>query len=864
MAFAKLNVLRSRTKELADSVSEVLNAEDIGQLPERNIADAVQRLVGVNGNNDKGRSNQISLRGLGGAFTLTQVNDRQVASSFGSRSVNLDLYPSEVVGKAVIQKSASADQTEGGVGGSIDISTFRPLDLGNYGAVRAEAIYTPLSKSLVGDNGLGSRGSAVISRKFADDTIGVMLGVSTLRETLTAQRLTPGAYTISDFDGDGVGGDFGFGVVDEADGSIIPAPYYIKSEPSADINKRDAVFGSIQWRATDRLNLTFDALASSFKTDGPSPFLNYNIFFDADVTGTRQPNGTLAGFTSDSVGIEVYSGAQKARDKTYNFGLNADYQSDDWSINADVAYSRAPRTYVFPFAGISNNFFSQDVTVDFAGGDTAPNLTINDIDVTDPTGQDVSFIILAANEVSLEELKSAKFDVERRFDNSFITGFRFGGRYAERTKTTNINNQNLTPPEGGVSVADLLAPFPFEDLYGSYDSNITNDFLYFDAFAAVDAFGPQPENVQDAADLGSSYDLSEATSAIYFRADFAGDMGPIPFSGNFGVRGISTTVKSRGAQVDFIIDPDTNEVVGDPNSTFVPVEIENDYTNVLPSLNAAFNLTEDVILRTSVAKTIIRPDFLELRASANVNVGPIDLGNPIIGSRGNPELEPLESDQLDVSLEYYPSPGSYFAVAGFYKDIDAFYQQGGTANINPGGRQPAFVVVPEKAESAGGVVKGLEFSASYELSMLPGLLENITIYGNYTTIDIGLQQDFNPSPDFESFSIPLFMVEETFNLGAFYDDDRFTASINYYGQGASPQRDGDDRFLRRPFQLLSASLGYELTENVLLTLSGSNLLEESQDYGELGVDQQTSPNINQLYRTTPQGRSFFGGIRYQF
>jgi len=101
------NSLRSAIddKRDTDGISEHLSIEDIGKLPERNIADALQRLPGVTGSNDRQRSNEISIRGLGGAFGMTTVNGRQAASAWASRSVNLDVYPSEVIGGAAVTKT---------------------------------------------------------------------------------------------------------------------------------------------------------------------------------------------------------------------------------------------------------------------------------------------------------------------------------------------------------------------------------------------------------------------------------------------------------------------------------------------------------------------------------------------------------------------------------------------------------------------------------------------------------------------------------------------------------------------------------------------------------------------------------------
>lgn len=848
-------------KRRNEGVTEVLNAEDIGQLPERNIADALQRLPGVTGNNDRGRSNTISLRGLGGAYTLMLMNGRQVASSFGSRSVNLDIYPSETVSRGVVNKTPSAEQIDGGIGGTVDLGTFRPLDLGDYAGVTLQGTYTPSAKHFRGENGLGYRGSAVISRSFGDGRFGVLLGYARLRETIIAERFSPGQWSTADFDADGVGGDFGFGVRDQATGEVIPAPLYIKQEPSVDRYRRDSGFAALQWKAADNLTFSADALVSSVKIDGDSPFLNFNFFCDATLTGTNRPGIGVGTFTSNSTCIEVYSGAQRSRDKTYNLGLNVDWDVSGFSVKGDIAYSRAPRRYSFPFVGITG-FFSKDVTVDFTQ-DTIPSIIVGDVDLNDPAGQFLTTGAsgIYANETALDELASARLDVTRDLGDGPLRAVRFGVRYADRDKRSSFNNQTFVAPAGGrVPLAPLVSEFPFRNLYSDYNSNVPRSWIYFDVYDAVAAFGPQPENVQDASDFGQSFDLSEETLAGYARLDFGADLGPVPLSGNIGVRVIRTDLRSNGFQVDYTVNP--AGVITATSGAFVPVQRDNSYTNVLPSLNMTFALRDNLLLRAAAAIAIVRPDFFDLRGSTNISVGPVNPADPFVGSSGNPLLEPIKSKQFDLSLEWYPRKGTYLAVAPFYKKLDSLYEEGAT-NINPGGQTPIFLTQIVQNKEAGGDLFGVEVSGALELSFLPAPLQYLTLYGNYTKIDINLQRDYNPIAGIESNFLPFGMLEDTYSVGAFYDDGRLSASVNYYGQGESASRDGADLFIRRAFQLLSASVGFKITPNVTATLSGNNLLDERQDYGDIGI-QQAGPNIRQLNRSTYSGRSFFGGLRFQF
>ncbi|MCP4271188.1 MAG: TonB-dependent receptor plug domain-containing protein, partial [Gammaproteobacteria bacterium] len=116
-------------KKFADTISANLSADDIGVLPDQSIAESLQRLTGVTGNQTDGRSESVNVRGLGGGYTLTTLNGRESVSPWGSRSVNLSLFPGEVIRKAQVFKTAMSESIEGGIGGSINMETIRPLTL---------------------------------------------------------------------------------------------------------------------------------------------------------------------------------------------------------------------------------------------------------------------------------------------------------------------------------------------------------------------------------------------------------------------------------------------------------------------------------------------------------------------------------------------------------------------------------------------------------------------------------------------------------------------------------------------------------------------------------------------------------------
>src|ERR1700733_1304293 len=141
-------------KRNADSAVDVVTAEDIGKMPDKNIADSLQRVPGLTvssaGANEGGfdENDRVSMRGTNPSLTQTLINGHNIAAGDWfvldqtgtvGRSVTYTLLPSEIVSKVVVEKSSSASLVEGGVAGSVDIITRKPLDFPKTFTLEASA-----------------------------------------------------------------------------------------------------------------------------------------------------------------------------------------------------------------------------------------------------------------------------------------------------------------------------------------------------------------------------------------------------------------------------------------------------------------------------------------------------------------------------------------------------------------------------------------------------------------------------------------------------------------------------------------------------------------------------------------------------
>ncbi len=153
-------------------------------------------------------------------------------------------------------------------------------------------------------------------------------------------------------------------------------------------------------------------------------------------------------------------------------------------------------------------------------------------------------------------------------------------------------------------------------------------------------------------DFGGSFDVKEITQNVYTQLNFESGQ----WRGNVGVRLLDTTDKSEYWQS------------ADNGASYSRVAETHDYRKALPSFNVAYDVTDDAVLRFSVAKVMARPRYGDLAGSFTVNSGN---GN-LTASGGNPDLRPYESTNYDLAAEWYFAPSSMLSGEVFYRDISSY------------------------------------------------------------------------------------------------------------------------------------------------------------------------------------------------
>ena len=337
-------------KRNSELVSDNISTSDIGQLPDVTIAEELNRLPGVNTTRDRGNSSQAAVRGLGPRLVFGLVNGREVASSEPSQDLRWEIYPSEVLAGAQVFKTQDATLIPGGIAATIDIRTISPLDYhGPTFTVRAGPTYNETANDLPHYDGTGYRGSAGYVAHISD-TLAVSLAASIQREKNGFPDARTFGWNTPDNSGGATGDLNGDGVLDNTTWGLV-------TEVKEVTQDRGAVSGAIGWRASDNLTIKADALWSQYEIKEDQ----FQAWYGNNITGNWQ-NSNSAIYNAPGNSYEIVDGSVVTADlngafpnyessiNNYNekhsllvTGVNAEWNSGNWTGGADLSYSEAWR-----------------------------------------------------------------------------------------------------------------------------------------------------------------------------------------------------------------------------------------------------------------------------------------------------------------------------------------------------------------------------------------------------------------------------------------------------------------------------------------------------------------------------------------
>ncbi|WP_235524475.1 TonB-dependent receptor [Caulobacter sp. Root655] len=838
-------------KRNADQVVDSVQAQDIGKLPDANTTEALQRITGVQiqrrygeGATDFDHRTQpaVTVRGL------TQVQNfldgRAVYSASGGRAFDLEGVPPELLSGIDVYKNAPASIIEGGVGGAVNLRTRKPFDAA--GRVLSATVrgnyYDRVDKD-------GGSISGLYSNRW-DTSVGEMGFL--VNAVLSKSHYRQDGLLAGPFD-------------TVAAGSIAGAPanaqvpYGFEIYDDSGDRKRLGIATAFQWQPNDDLLLTaqYQRTKYWFNRTGAYYYDYNNRSNQRDAAGVVTSYGTDplpgAAFSFNDEGYATKGSLQNQTFETgrydqqlwsqsQNFTLNAAWRvSDKLKTNFDAQYLKS--YYNADRNGHILSLYSQSGQ----NGLTAPHKSIVDFDLTgkyprwdvrdpsvltNPANYSLPYIVdsLQRNDADTLAL-AADFDYD--VGGGFITKLRGGARYSDSSinlrgtwhglcVTVLGADPDCTAPNGTAlvplsSFPQLSMPGPSKDWF---DGNTVKGGLLYPAFpagggvraqtAALFALlGAQMKDHFDPRDINSQ---TEKTYTGWAVADYATELGGVRLDGGLGLRVVKTEAASEGTQFN-------------DDGTTQPITVDKTYTKLLPSFNLRARFTDTLQARLAYSKGLARPNFDQLSTNLTLNKPDPNEPDKLTANSGNPLLNPIKSDNYDLTVEWYFSNTGSLTGGVFYKKVDGFLANGVVDRTYNGQTYAVSTVL----NTGAGTVKGVELGYQQFFDFLPGLFSGLGMQANYTYVDSSVSNPFAEEGTDIPKQLPLEKLSKnSYNLIGLYEKGPISGRVawnwrsSYLDQTTGSGANGKAQYAK-PYASLDASVSYDVNEHIAISVDAVNL-----------------------------------------
>ncbi len=804
-------------KRNSDVIVDSIVAEDIGKLPDRNVAEALQRIPGIQVQRRYGEGSSVAIRGL--TQVRTELNGRDIFTASGANQLSLEDIPSELLAGIDVYKNPSADLIEDQLSGTINFRTRKAFDFDGF---KAAASLTQSHFDLV--DRYRPSASLMLSNRW--DTgigeIGILASVSYQKTSFRQDTIsTEPFYTLDP----SVPADAAVLATLGRTGQATTLPHGTGIGEVYGDRRRLGTDLSVQWRPSDTLELT----AEVFRSDYKFRYDDYS-FFAYTSTSAIQPqpgapftyadNGDFQSGTFINLPVGNNTSAETRRSKTTDYSLNLKWKpTTNLTVTADGQYVDAKTKNLRSIFGLNGT--ADTLYQDISGSVPVVNIG-SATGLANPATYNSAFYLDNLNESKASD-KTARLDAEYRFDAGILSSIKAGIRFADRKNQTIDTGYRYTGLAGIPSQLENVDLSNFfrgdADLFGNiiaFNRGIIRN--YQDTLDTLGIAGP-PAYVQSGTNA-----QRQKTWTGYATAFFKTD----PVDGNIGVRVVRTYLDVSGfyQQIAIIQNPDGTESNGPVE--FNPITASRSYTSVLPSLNLRVHLADDLQLRLAAAKNISRPSFGQLNPSLNITEpGRAQQDQLLLTSGGNPYLKPMKSDNLDLSLEWYFSRTGSLTAAGFYKNIKNYIQTAVTprdVTFNNGNTYEYQVTSFNNV--AKGKVKGFELAYQQFFDFLPGPLSGLGMQANFTYVDSKAPSPATTGP---VVNVPLELLSKyNYNIVGIYELGGLSARVAYnwrskYVVTTAGNGTGNLPIFNKPFGQLDASVSYNVTPQFALAVDGVNL-----------------------------------------
>ena len=849
-------------KRSAIRIVDGVSAARIGELPAANLAEALQRIPGVAIEREVGEGQFVSVRGLGPLFQSVTLNGAPVAfnenlrnSTQSGRQFRFRALSADLFAGAVLTKSASAELVDGGIGSNIDIRTVRGLDGPAYLAVELAARGEARSPGL--------HPEVTLSGRWRSDTLGVVAGLARESREVQFDRLQTQRYRTL-----------------LLDGQPVAVPDDFRTTLEREDRDRLSLFTGIEWRPSNRLALTLDALASRFGNAIREDRLAYELgdrVLGPSASDLRIDNGVLVGATIGSGRLSNNLEMSDQRHDNISISVAADALAGDWRLRPRLTWSRALSELDLPLQRIAAVTPEGAAYAFDLGADPMHRRRIDRLetgfDLTDPSQLVFSRYGIRATGVDDDDL-TAMLAADRPLDGGVgplrWRGVELGFQATRRSRDYRRRDREATLRPGAVIRPDFYGARTPEAAFGGLIARRdgARAAADFDRFAAAFNLGAEYDGVDPGADdlsptgadRQSSYAVDERLGALYGRLDLDGVIAGRPWRGDLGLR----LVGARSEVIGSILG-----VSAGGELEVRPLESRLDTLNLLPSATLVVDLDAQTLLRAAVSRSLTRPSLADLGAAtipasalvfALYTRGEAELLNPgpntiFTGVGGNPELEPYVATNLDLSLEHYFDGFGAVSLALFHKDIDDYVMvvdrsERLTFQTRAGPPVVAEVVMSRPRNIGRATITGVELGFSGRHSSGLGLWASATI------------NDAHSRAGDDARRQPLQGVSRySGSISPFLERGRLEAHLSWtwrsaFRSVADLQGGGVEAFVVGPAGVLDAGATWRLAPGAVLVLQASNLTDT--------VDVAWDGAPDRPLQISRAGRSAAIGLRLSF
>lgn len=776
-------------KRSSDAIQDAVSSDAMGVYPDKNVAESLQRLPGVSVTRDQGEGRFVVVRGLDANLNSVSIDGIAVGTpEDASRAAPLDVIPSDSTERLRVVKSPTPDMPGDAIGGAILVESASAFDRdGRSLRGKIEASHQDLS-------GHTSPKAAFNYSDVFAETFGVALGVNYQNRRFESDN---SEVEYGEFDGGSEDDLFAT--------SLQHRKYEIE-------RKRIGANLNFDWRPSEDSQYYLRTLYSQFDDAETRQRTIFN-FGDGEVTALGNNQFRVDDLPADAIQKRMRYRTKK--ENTFAASLGGENRLTNAVLDYKVGYTRTEeRVNDEMEARFEYNGDDLAATVDQNSG--IPHYTLSDAGWMDNGNYDFDRFVVSPKRVDDKE-HSAQVNIRFDGDNS---SYKFGllGRWRDRDVDTDERELRVGPD---VALSDWTTSTP-EHRGGSLGQGMSSDAMrrYWAQFGSQYSARPQDVGANAMTSLEEDYTASEDIFASYAMGTW--DLGNLRVIG--GVRVENTQFQATGNQVDV--------AANGRSYTVTPLSADRSYTNVLPGLHLRYDAGSDWVLRAAANKTVSRPSFGDIAPRIGYNRGDEEV------RLGNPELDPYESKNVDLSFERYIGSTGILSLGLFHKTIDG-YIVNTVSDSDP--EYPGFevtrVINGDKAR-----VYGAEFNWQQQLSFLPAGWDGLLVGASGTWLDT----DFDPGLDGradDDFTLPR-ASKHVYSAHVGYEKAGFSTRLAAVYRSEYLDTLGDsaayDIFVA-PNTQLDFSLDYKVTDNVSVYLEAQNLLDKPLELYQ-GVRSRTLQN----------------------